>query len=446
MSEIFSAFGKIAQYLRHPLVLIGFVVATYFYVTEKRLSDLLESKILTPFTAKQGSSLLEHISNHDFELGKLTISLSFVAYLVQLYFKKKVEIKQAAERVDFYIKQHQLDSEQLKLQQQALNYLCQERGVLDADTTIDAMNAWAEGDTTKAENLFEDVIKKGEQEAKHTAQAYRNLGALAYLHDTQKALNAYRRATELDPDNVEGWNQLGNLLRRIGELDKAIEVYEEVLTLSEAHHNQEGIAVAFGNLGVVYQTRGELDKAIEVYEKVLTLHHQEGIAVTFGNLGVVYKTRGELDKAVEFYEKSLAIYKELGKKGGIANQYGNLGVVYQLRGDLDNAIEFYEKSLAIYKELDRKEGMANQYGNLGIVYQMRGDLDNAVEFYEKSLAIYKELGKKGGIADQYGNLGNVYKTQGNKIEARRYYQMSIELFKQLGSPNAQKVQASLDAL
>lgn len=67
-----------------------------------------------------------------------------------------------------------------------------------------AMSALSEGDTTKAENLFEQVTQKGEQEAKHTAQAYRNLGALAYLNDTQKSLTAYRRATELDPDNVEG--------------------------------------------------------------------------------------------------------------------------------------------------------------------------------------------------------------------------------------------------
>lgn len=73
------------------------------------------------------------------------------------------------------------------------------------------------------------------------AAAYRHLGAIAYLDKTNDAFEAYQRATKLDPNNKDGWNQLGNLYYRKGELVKAEESYLKVL-----------------ELGLVYQTQGDL--------------------------------------------------------------------------------------------------------------------------------------------------------------------------------------------
>lgn len=388
--------------------------------------------------------------------------------------------------------QLQAKDEERKSLIQAVTALSQGKNILGTEVQIEeAMSALTKGDTTKAENLFEQVTQKGEQEAKHTAQAYRNLGALAYLHDTQKALNAYRRATELDPDNGEGWTQLGHLLSRIGELDKAIMAYEKVLKLSETHRNQEGIAAAYGNLGNVYRIHGELDKTIEFYKKALAIYEslniQEGIASQYNNLGVVYKMWGQLDKAIEFYQKALILDKILGNKEGIASDYTNLGNIYATRKELDKAIKFYKKSLAINEILGIKEMIASNYGSLGNVYRMNGNLNKSIEFHQKALSIDKSLDIKGGMAsdycdlgsdyfasneldkaaifyrkslaldvsmcnkqgmaENYVNLGSIYKIQGNKAEAKRYYQMSMELFTQLGScPDAQKVQDYLDAL
>ena len=173
-----------------------------------------------------------------------------------------------------------------------------------------ALQALSQGDTEKAEKIFQARVEAGEAESLKTAESYRHLGALAYFHDTAKALNSYRRSTELDPDNVDGWNSLGNLLFRIGDLDGAISSYSKL---------QDLVEVGIDPIN----------------------------AVAYGNLGLVYQTRGELDKAEEFYHKSLEIEKALGRKVGMASQYGNLGLVYQTRGELDKAEEFCHKSLEI---------------------------------------------------------------------------------------------------
>ena len=385
----------------------------------------------------------------------------------------------------------QAKNDQIKALTQAISDLSKGQDILGSQAQIDAaLAALSQGDTEKAKQLFANAAEKGDQEALQTAKAYRNLGALAHLDNTQQALKAYSRATELDPNNPDGWNKLGHLLRRVGELDQAIVAYKKVMSWGKSHQDKQYIAIAYGNLGLVYQTRGELDKAIEFHQKALVIDealgrkegmanqygnlgivyqtrgeldkaiefHQkalvidealgrkEGMANQYGNLGIVYKTRGELDKAIEFYQKALVIDEALGRKEGMANQYGNLGNVYQTRGELDQAIEFYQKALVIDEALGRKEGMARNYGNLGIVYRTRGELDQAIEFYQKALVIDEALGSKEGIAANYGNLGLVYHLQGNPAEAKRYWLLSLKLFKELGSPNAQKVQSLLDKL
>ena len=352
--------------------------------------------------------------------------------------------------------QHQLDSqakdEQIKALTEAVTALSKDQGVLGTESQVKAaMDTLAQGDTAQAKALFAKAAQKADQEAKEGAKAYRNLGALAFLDNTQEALQAYRRATQLDPDNADGWNILGRLLHRVGDLDEAVAALNKVLALGEAHHDQEQIAMAYGNLGIVYQTRGDLDKAVEYYQKALTLHEglgsKEGMAADYTNLGIAHQTRGDLDKAVEYYQKALALHEGLGSKEGMAANYGNLGNAYYSRGELDKAVEYHQKALTLHEGLGGKEGMATNYGNLGNVYYSRGELDKAVEYFQNALTLNEGLGSKEGMAQNYGNLGIVYEQQSHKEKAKQAYQKSVDLFKVLGNPTeVKKVQALLDSL
>ena len=347
----------------------------------------------------------------------------------------------AGSRIDELIQGHEETQQQIRQLTIAISALAEQRSEPDAPPGIsDALEELSRGKTDAAEALFEEILERkkaeGRASLKEAAAAARHIGALAYLHDTDKALSAYTEAVELDPDDSDGWNRFGHLRRRIGDLDGAVEAYERVLALGNRISNKSVIAVAYGNLGIVYKTRGDLAKAEEFYLKSLAideeLDRKEGMASDYGNLGNVFQTRGDLAKAEEYYLKSLAINEELGRKEGMASQYGNLGIVYQTRGDLAKAEEYYLKSLAIEEELGRKEGMASDYGNLGILYKTRGDLAKAEEYYLKSLAINEELGRKEGMASQYGNLGIVYQTRGDLAKAEEYYLKSLAIEEELG--------------
>lgn len=73
------------------------------------------------------------------------------------------------------------------------------------------------GDTSAAEAALMSKIAKIEatrvEATRQEAALYRQLGALAFLHDTQAALGHYAKATELDPDDTGGWTCLASLQR-----------------------------------------------------------------------------------------------------------------------------------------------------------------------------------------------------------------------------------------
>ena len=263
--------------------------------------------------------------------------------------------------------------DQIKALTESVTALAQQKDQADAPPGIkEALQQLAEGDTQKAEAIFQEIEQKkaaeGQAANKEAATAARHLGALAFLHDTQKALDAYRRATQLDPDNEQGWNQLGHLLQRVGELEDAEAAYQRVLALGEKRNDQSLVAIAYGNLGIVY-----------------------GI-------------RGELEQAEAMYLKSLALDEALGRKEGMASDYTNLGTVYQIRGELEQAEAMYHKSLALDEALGHKEGMAIAYGNLGNLYGIRGELEQAETMYQKSLALFQEIGAERQIKHVQGLL------------------------------------------
>jgi tetratricopeptide (TPR) repeat protein len=283
MADYINAFEHIAPYLTQPLVLVGFVLMLVFSIHNK----LLKAGIIPKLDKQQGGRIVELLLHYGFWLGVLIMVLGFSWKFYETYANKEVKISTKTAETTVSIEQivktltnkHQLDvqakDEQIKALTEAVTALSTGQGIDASPSELKAaLTALAQGNTTLAKSLFAKTAEKAEQQAKQGAEALRNLGALAFLDNTQEALKAYRRATQLDPDNADGWNKLGRLLERVGDLTEAIAVYNTVLALGEQHGDKREIAVAYGDLGAVYRTRGDLDKAIEFHQKAFAARQE----------------------------------------------------------------------------------------------------------------------------------------------------------------------------
>ncbi len=271
----------------------------------------------------------------------------------------------------------------------------------------------ANGDTTKAKALLTKQIDANQDAIEQQARWHEQRGALSFATDTHAALADYVRATQLNPGSMNAWNRSGQLYRRLGQLDKALECYSRVLELGKQNQYIHAVAAALANIGIVYHILGDLDKALEMQQQSLNLTeklgNKGGMANNFDNIGIVYVDRGDLDKALAMHQQALVLNERLGRKEGMANNLGNIGNVHRVRGDLDKALEMYQQALALHEEIGRTEGMAYSLGNIGNVHYQRDDLVNAKALWEQSLVLFKEIGAQRQIELVQGWLDSVPK-------------------------------------
>ena len=106
------------------------------------------------------------------------------------------------------------------------------------------------------------------------------------------------------------------------------------------------------SLGNVAQTLAEAESSLLVHLELYEwLGSKEGVAAAYGNLGILYQTLGDLAPAEAMSKEALKLHEALDRKEGMAAAYGNLGRVYQTRGDLAQAATMYKKSIALFQQV-----------------------------------------------------------------------------------------------
>ncbi|MEM9444577.1 MAG: hypothetical protein AAGA18_04415 [Verrucomicrobiota bacterium] len=95
------------------------------------------------------------------------------------------------------------------------------------------------------------------------------------------------------------WTDIGNAMYDAAEKEGAIEAFKK------AHELNDAIVPTIFNLGVAYQVNGELSKAEQHYESVLEIN--EACEEAWSNMGVVHFYRDEIDESEKATRKALKI-------------------------------------------------------------------------------------------------------------------------------------------
>lgn len=183
---------------------------------------------------------------------------------------------------------------------------------------------------------------------------------LSSLGRHAEALDAYRRALELDPADVRLYNHFANALQRCGQFEGAAEVYEMALALGPD-------AGLHNNLGVALKKLGRLVEAQEHLQRALSLDPEHLDARS--NLGNVLKLAGDPAAAIDQYRRILE------RRPNHAPTYSNVGNACQALGNLDAAGEMYETALALDPEL------AEAHWNRALLWLQQGQFERGWKEY-----------------------------------------------------------------
>ncbi|MEM9247017.1 MAG: tetratricopeptide repeat protein, partial [Cyanobacteria bacterium P01_F01_bin.153] len=184
---------------------------------------------------------------------------------------------------------------------------------------------------------------------------------------------------------------LGRAYHQLAQFDKAVDFAGRSLALSRQLGDADGEITALNDLGSSYFRQGQLESALEAYNQVLALQGSGSRGDTAGalsgalsNVGAVQAAGGDLTRATTTYERGLALVRQAGDRLGEAENLADLGLVQAKQGDYEGAIDFYLRALQANRPGGDLVQQSRILTRLGQVMLELGRLERAEAFLRHS--------------------------------------------------------------
>jgi tetratricopeptide (TPR) repeat protein len=261
------------------------------------------------------------------------------------------------------------------------------------------------GEYSKAETILEEIRilcqRIGDRPIE--AAALRNLGIVRFVHgDLDGARERYLASLELSIALGDFWGTAEAHLR-LAELDLFQERFGEaethagsVLAFSRSSSNSGLEAVALLQLGEIRRKVGDLEVAKAVVEQALFLARECGNlklqrSASFG-MGAVLATLGAMDDARRWFETALTLSQKMGDRQETAELLNNLAGVSFNMGDIEGADMYARKALTLAQELPFPAAEARALDGLGVIALGADDASRALARFEKAHEIIERMG------------------------------------------------------
>lgn len=149
----------------------------------------------------------------------------------------------------------------------------------------------------------------------YPAWVYQQLGKTFFQQgELDAALNAYEESIKLDPENVDSYVLVGKTQLKKGEGEKAIAAYEKAIALNPNQIVAEKHIAAYKGLGDVYLEGENYPSAIATYKKAIKLMPKQNFGIDkrlgFGvckSLGDALRKEGKIEEAIAAYQEALKL-------------------------------------------------------------------------------------------------------------------------------------------
>jgi O-antigen biosynthesis protein len=299
-------------------------------------------------------------------------------------------------------------------------------------------------------NRAVDCYRRALQLQPTLTEAYHHFGKiLADAGNLNELVELYKLAITYNPEKSEHYYHLAEVCRLKGDLQIVVVCYQKVLKLDpnnwEIHHNlgdsflkQEKYAEASdayrraielnpnsfwscNNLGYALLNQQNFGEAIIVLQQAITL--KQDFFWTYYNLGDVYIQAEEWDKATAAFFRVLQLQPNFNP----AQQKMQYVDQQKTKADLDLAFQLYLEAIkrnpndieSYEKALEIRGDCLELHLELARVLQQNDRIDEAIVKYRHALSLDPHN------LDIYQNLGNLLCQQGDKERASQLYQQGL---------------------
>jgi len=233
-----------------------------------------------------------------------------------------------------------------------------------------------EGKSQEAISLLQAILQRAA-----TARLWELLGdAYSQTHDLSNAEQAYRRASEAQPDDVNHRKQLAQALLSEEKYPEALEQYQRLAQMSPDDADN------YLRLAEIYRLMKQLDKA----EQNILLAKQRApnsLEVVYYEASI-YESEGRIDDSIRVLSDAATAVKTESeftpsRRRTLAILYQQLGQLYRESGNYTAAVNTFEEMVRLGPEEDRRARVM-----IMDTYRDARDIPKALEAARKALDTY----------------------------------------------------------
>ncbi len=288
---------------------------------------------------------------------------------------------------------------------------------------------------------------------------------------------AYQASADSPVDHIRLARQLGDLLRRRGDGDAALDLL--ISALDEARSNEliDQEAKCHLRIGWVLMYRADYAEAMEhaIAGHMITrerddrktsaelgrlrgaivifqgdaksaLAHLEAalddadatsddalIAGVLLEIGRAAIHSGDYIRAIDALEKAIAATERVGDIELAARCLNNLGAACYFQGDWQRARSSWERFRRLCDRFDEQSELVNALNNLGSLYRELGQFNEALSALDRAAHVAAMTGHTHMAAMIQGNRGEVLFRRGDLSGARTCYEQALNEFQRIGA-------------
>jgi tetratricopeptide (TPR) repeat protein len=262
----------------------------------------------------------------------------------------------------------------------------------------------------EAESQMQQFLKENPS---HSA-AWHQWGQLGIrLGKPDRALEGFRKAVTLDPDQPMFRHDLASQLQAAGRLDESLPQFEAVVRLKPE------CGEAFNNLGIAQVRLGRREQAAASFAQAIRC--KPDFPEAYNNAGNVLIEQGKLAEAVAQFDRALQFHPHY------ADAWHNRGVALQRLGNLEEA------AVSFSKAVEKRPNYAEAHCQRGVALRALGKSDEAIASFREALRFKSDHSEaRQHLISALMQAGNIADAAAVCHEALLFYPDHPDLYNHLG--------------
>lgn len=211
-------------------------------------------------------------------------------------------------------------------------------------------------------------------------------------------ISPHRVQNDAASDEARALLLKGGELERAGKVEEAVEVLLRAQGMVAGHDHQPLTADLLYRTAVLRTRLGQTDKADELFHQSLEAatwcDYVRGQAWAVNGLAIVAQRRGDTELAESQFRRARRLARQASDHRLLGILEMNLGVVANIRGDLDSALVHYENALTSYSKTDDSEGTCWALNNVGMLQTDLRRFEAADQTLTRGLKLAKKIGDR----------------------------------------------------